>query len=124
MSTGVQYTRERLAEAAEQCSSLDEVIAFFGTRPYGKLRRYLAQRFAHFGIDISHSSNSRRLPRPNPAELHVAVAESVSIAETLRRLGRPDSGSQRALLRQWVAEEGLSTAHFLGQAHHRGKARE
>ncbi|MET9778473.1 HNH endonuclease, partial [Streptomyces sp. NPDC006367] len=46
-----------------------------------------------------------------------------SIAETLRRLERPDNGRQRALLRQWIAEESLSTTHFLGQAHQRGKSR-
>jgi hypothetical protein len=121
MSIGVQYARERLTEAAKRCASLDEVIAFFGTRPYGKLRRYLVRRFAHFGIDISHFSNSRESRRPAPEELHVAVAESFSVAETLRRLGCPDTGTQRALLRQWVAEEVLSTVHFLGQAHQRGK---
>lgn len=51
MSTSTQYTRERLAEAAERCADIDEVIAHFGTRPYGNLRRYLLGRFAHFGID-------------------------------------------------------------------------
>ncbi|MEU9481103.1 HNH endonuclease [Streptomyces sp. NPDC048191] len=121
MSSGVQYTRERLAEAAERCASLDEVIAFFGTRPYGKLRRYLVRRFAHYGIDVSHFSDSGRPGRPAREELRAAVAESLSIAGTLRRLGRPDTGTQRALLREWVVEEGLSTVHFLGQAHQRGK---
>lgn len=91
----MQYTRERLAEAAERCATLDEVIALFGTRPYNKL--------------------------PGHEELRVAVAESISLAETLRRLGLPDTGTQRALLRQWVAEQGLSTVHFLGQAHQRGR---
>ncbi|MCC5477436.1 HNH endonuclease [Streptomyces barringtoniae] len=123
MSSGLQYTRERLAEAAEQCASLDEVIAFFGTSPYGKLRRYLVRRFAHFRIDISHFSDSGSPRRRAPEELRIAVAESISIAETLRRLGCPDTGTQRALLREWVAEEGISTAHFLGQAHQRGKTR-
>ncbi|WP_409471858.1 HNH endonuclease [Streptomyces sp. HC307] len=122
MSSGVQYTREQLTQAATQCSSLEEVIAFFGTRPYAKLDRYLVKRFAHFGIDISHFSRPGRVPRPTPEELRAAVAESVSIAGTLRRLRRPDSGTQRALLRQWIAEERLSTAHFLGQAHQRGKS--
>jgi hypothetical protein len=121
MSSGVQYTRERLAEAAEQCASLDEVIAFFGTSPHGKLRRYLVRRFAHFRIDISHFSDSGSPRRPALEELRIAVAESISIAETLRRLGRPDTGTQRALLREWVAEGGISAAHFLGQAHQRGK---
>ncbi|PAZ10864.1 endonuclease [Streptomyces sp. SA15] len=121
MSSGVQYTRERLTEAAAQCADIDEVIAFFGTQPYGTLRRYLTRRFAHFGIDISHFGNRRA--QPNRDELRAAVAESTSIAAVLRRLERPDNGTQRALLRQWIAEEQLSTEHFLGQAHQRGKSR-
>ncbi|MER7487644.1 HNH endonuclease signature motif containing protein [Streptomyces sp. NPDC126497] len=121
MSSGVRYTRDRLAEAAAQCSNLEEVIAFLGTQPYGHLRRYLTKRFAHFGIDISHFGLSGSPPQPTIEELRTAVAESVSIAATLRRLGRPDNGTQRALLRQWVAEENISTTHFLGQAHQRGK---
>ncbi|MET7682813.1 HNH endonuclease signature motif containing protein [Streptomyces sp. NPDC005423] len=119
--SGVQYTRERLAEAAKQCADLDEVIAFFGTRPYDRLHRYLSQRFVHFGIDISHFNPRDGQQRPTSDELRAAVTESISIAGVLRRLGRPDSGTQRALLRQWTAEEQLSTAHFLGQAHQRGK---
>ncbi|MGW5278665.1 HNH endonuclease signature motif containing protein [Streptomyces collinus] len=63
----------------------------------------------------------RGLARPGPQELRLAVAESVSVAGTLRRLGRPDTGTHRATLRRWVAEQGLSTAHFLGQAHQRGR---
>ncbi|MGW9496260.1 HNH endonuclease [Streptomyces prasinus] len=121
MSSGVRYTRDRLAEAVAQCSNLDEVIAYFGTRPYGSLRNYLTKRFAHFGIDISHFRPSGGIPRPTAEELRTAVAESVSIAAVLRRLGRLDSGTQRTLLRQWVAEENISMAHFLGQAHQRGK---
>ncbi|WP_326752974.1 HNH endonuclease [Streptomyces hirsutus] len=121
MSSGVRYTRDRLAEAAAQCSSLDEVIIFFGTQPYDHLRRYLAKRFAHFGIDISHFSPSDGIARPIAEELRTVVAESVSIAAVLRRLGQPNSGTQRTLLRQWIAEENVSTAHFLGQAHQRGK---
>ncbi|MET7382483.1 HNH endonuclease [Streptomyces sp. NPDC005526] len=58
--------------------------------------------------------------RPTTKELRTAVADSVSIAEVLRRLERPDNTSQRARLRQWIEEERLSTAHFLGQAHQRG----
>ncbi|MER7836782.1 HNH endonuclease signature motif containing protein [Streptomyces sp. NPDC096040] len=123
MSSGVRYTRERLEEAARLCSSIDEVIAHLCNEPYAKLDRYLRKRFAHFGIDISHFRDSGRQPRPGADELRVAVAESVSVSGTLRLLRRPDTGTQRALLRQWIAEEGLTTAHFLGQAHSRGKSR-
>ncbi|MGW9025899.1 HNH endonuclease signature motif containing protein [Streptomyces sp. NPDC055722] len=121
MSSGVQYTRERLIQAAERCSSLDEVIAFFGTRPYGNLRRYLQKRFADFGIDTSHFRPSGGRIRPTPNELRAAVSESVSLSEVLNRLQRPDNQRQRTQLRQWIAEEGLTTDHFLGQGHQRGK---
>ncbi|MEK2475593.1 MULTISPECIES: HNH endonuclease [Streptomyces] len=126
MSSGVQYTRERLAKAAAQCSDIDEVIAFFGTHPYGYLRRYLCRRFDHFGIDISHFRHCGNMPRsrirPAREVLRTAVAESASLAEVLRRLGWPSNGHQRAKLGEWIAEEQLSTAHFLGQAHQRGKS--
>ncbi|MFJ5559706.1 HNH endonuclease [Streptomyces sp. NPDC093250] len=121
MTSGEKYSRVRLAEAAAQCHNLAEVITFFGTQPYGHLRKYLKKRFAHFGIDISHFRPVGSLPRPTAEELRTAVSESMSIAAALRRLGRPDSGTQRALLRQWVVEDNISTAHFLGQAHQRGK---
>ncbi|MDH6550993.1 hypothetical protein M2161_004075 [Streptomyces sp. SAI-133] len=120
MSSSVRYTQERLAEAAARCSDIDEVIAFFGTRPYGQLRRHLFRRFDHFGIDVSHFARRGRQPRPSSEELRAAVSESLSLAEALRTLGRTDNGRQRALLREWVAEEGLDTSHFLGQAHRRG----
>ncbi|MER6126600.1 HNH endonuclease signature motif containing protein [Streptomyces sp. NPDC001795] len=121
MSSGVQYTRERLEEAAGRCSDLDEVITYFGATPYSNLRRYLTKRFADFGIDISHFRACGSHARPRPDELRAAVAESFSIAEVLRRLGRTDNGAQRANLRKWIAEDHLTTTHFLGQAHQRGK---
>ncbi|MFC8362406.1 HNH endonuclease [Streptomyces griseorubiginosus] len=121
MSNGVRYTRERLAEAATRCSDLDEVIRFFGTRPYGHLRTYLARRFAHFDIDISHFRPCGRSARPTRAELRGVVADSTSVAEVLRRLGRANNGAQRQKLRRWIDEDHLATDHFLGQAHQRGR---
>ncbi|MFB7369071.1 HNH endonuclease [Streptomyces sp. NPDC056222] len=124
MSAGVRYTRERLIEAAAKCRDIEEVIAFFGTRPYGRLRRYLWCRFEHYGIDVSHLHRRgyrRGGPRPTTAELAEAVACSVSLAETLRHLGRPENSSQKASLKQWIVEDHLPTAHFLGQGHQRAK---
>ncbi|MFJ9613248.1 HNH endonuclease [Streptomyces noursei] len=125
MSRGVRYTRERLAEAAAKCSDIDEVIAFFGTRPYHKLRRHLFRRFDHFGIDVSHMRRRVRAaeapPKPAAEELRRAVEGATSIAGALRTLGKPDSGQFRTLFHTWVAQDGLDTSHFLGQAHQRGK---
>ncbi|SPE52017.1 hypothetical protein SNS2_1695 [Streptomyces netropsis] len=125
MSSSIRYTKERMTEAAQQCTDIDDVIAFFGTRPYGRLRRYLLQRFAHFDIDVSHFHRReyrRSAPRPSEAALREAVSASLSVADALRRLGRPNSSRQRDLLRQWIADDAISTSHFLGQAHQRGKA--
>ncbi|MFD3606569.1 HNH endonuclease [Streptomyces atroolivaceus] len=124
MSTGNHYTRERLAEAAGRCADIQEVINFLGTRPYGRLSRYLFDRFEHFGIDVSHFP--RRVyrqagERPSTTDLAEAVAAAVSIADTLRRLGRTDNARQRRRLREWMAEDGLTSAHFLGQGHQRGR---
>ncbi|MFD3999388.1 HNH endonuclease signature motif containing protein [Streptomyces rubiginosohelvolus] len=124
MSQRQRYTRERLAQAAERCSNIDEVITFLGTRPYAQLRRYLQRRFTHFGIDVSHFDRCRSgaaASRPSGETLRETVEVSRSVAELLRRLGRRDNGHQRALVRRWVAEEGLSTSHFLGQAHQRDR---
>ena len=125
MTNGPLYTRERLTEAAAQCSNMDEVVAFFGSQPYDKLRRYLLKRFDHYGIDVSHFHRRRQRgvqpPRPRADELRQAVEHAISVAGALRALGRPCTGQMRALFRQWTEADGLSTSHFLGQAHQRGK---
>ncbi|MFI2235574.1 HNH endonuclease signature motif containing protein [Streptomyces chrestomyceticus] len=125
MSSAAKYTPERLAEAARSCTSLDEVIVFFGTQPYSRLRRYLRRRFEQCGIDISHfrarRPYQRNCPRPTRDALREADSVSVSIADVLRKLGRADTSRTRGFLRQWIAEDGLDTSHFLGQAHRRGK---
>ncbi|MFI9111422.1 HNH endonuclease [Streptomyces venezuelae] len=125
MTTGVRYTRELLAEAAARCSDLDEVIAFLGTQPYDNLGRHLLRRFAHYRIDVSHFPHRRRRggrpPRPGEEDLLRAVQGAASVAGALRALGLAPSGHMRTLFRLWTAEDGLSTSHFLGQAHQRGK---
>ncbi len=124
MSEPVRYPRELLAAAARTCSTVEEVIAFVGARPYRGLRRHLFKRFDDYGIDVSHMPRRLRggpYPRPASDELRRAVAQSSSVAQTLRALGEADTSRLRALLPQWVAEDGLDTSHFLGQAHQRGR---
>ncbi|MFI8289722.1 HNH endonuclease [Streptomyces sp. NPDC085614] len=124
MSEPIRYTRELLLRAAEHCRSIDQVVAFLGVRPYANLHGYLWRRFDHYGIDVSHFRGRRRRKstrRPAPHELARVVARSDSLTEVLRQLDLPDNGSRRRHLKQWVAEDGLSTTHFLGRAHRRGK---
>ncbi|WP_308108169.1 HNH endonuclease signature motif containing protein [Streptomyces antimicrobicus] len=61
-----------------------------------------------------------RREKPERETLRAAVAASRSVSEALRRLGIPVSGSQHAALKRWVQEDGIPTAHFVGQAHQRG----
>ncbi|MEU8762132.1 HNH endonuclease [Streptomyces sp. NPDC048659] len=76
-------------------------------------------------MTTSHSPHRRRRggppPRPTPEDLRRATMGATSIAGVLRALGRPDSGHMRALFHRWTAEDGLTTSHFLGQGHRRGK---
>ncbi|MFD4241604.1 HNH endonuclease [Streptomyces sp. NPDC058525] len=62
-----------------------------------------------------------RRVKPDGATLRDAVASSQSLAETLRHLGKTPSSSMNEALKRWIDEDGLSTVHFLGQAHQRGK---
>lgn len=121
MSGERRYSAELLRAAAAQCRDIDEVIAFLGTPPYGKLERYLMRRFHHYSIDVSHFRPSPRREAPSAARVREAVAASVSVAGTLRYLGLPVSSSQRAGLRAWMADAGIDSSHFLGQSHQRGR---
>lgn len=69
VTNAARCTRERLAEAAAQCSTIDEIFAFFDSQPCDKLRRYLLKRFAHYEID-------RRSPHLGQA-LHRADARAI-----------------------------------------------
>ncbi|MFJ3904144.1 HNH endonuclease signature motif containing protein [Streptomyces sp. NPDC090025] len=120
-ANGLRHTRERLAAAAARCADIDEVITYLGTDRYAALPRYLLRRFADFGIDVSHFPATGRRPRPSGDELREAVLAARSLREVLHRLGRADNGAQRANLRRWLVDDGLSTAHFLGQSHQRGR---
>nr|WP_107121968.1 HNH endonuclease [Streptomyces sp. DSM 15324] len=62
-----------------------------------------------------------RRSQPTRDELRRAITGSTSLAEALLHLGRPNNHWQRTLLRRWTVEAGISTAHFLGQGHRRGK---
>lgn len=49
-------------------------------------------------------------------ELETAVADSVSYAETLRRLGVPTRGNNATTLKHKISQWGIDTSHFTGHA--------
>ena len=50
--------------------------------------------------------------------------ESNSLAEVLRKAGRKQGGGNQAILRSKIAEFGIDTSHFGGQAWNKGKTKE
>lgn len=54
-------------------------------------------------------------------QLAKAVAESTSLAEVMRRLGKKWSGGQQQNLKRWIGNYKLDTSHFTGQGHNKGK---
>jgi hypothetical protein len=118
-----RYRRQELQEAAARCGSLREMVAYLGIPPYSSLYSHLKRRMTDFGIDFSHFSDLFAGPRPGIGEPEIrrAVASSRSVAEVLRALGMPATGASRRRIARAIEAYGISTAHFVGQAHYRGR---
>lgn len=117
------YSRERLTTAASASRTLSEALTKLGVDPRGPSRNYVRERMKKLGVDTSHFA--REGVRWTKDE--VAVAASSNLNEVLRRLGLDVVGGHHAHIARRVraygidTEEGISVAHFLGQAHQRGK---
>ena len=83
-------------------------------------RRRWRTRLKRWGISTAHWTRSQG-PLYSDAALSAAVAESVTYADVLRRLGAPLAGGSYAHLVRRIRRAGLDTSHFLGQAHRRGQ---
>ncbi len=57
-----------------------------------------------------------------PEMLAEAAADSLSIADVLRRLGITIAGGNYTHISRQLKRFGIDTSHFLGQAHHRGRS--
>ncbi|MGO4749690.1 HNH endonuclease signature motif containing protein [Streptomyces sp. 2MCAF27] len=118
------YSKERLEEAAAHSTSIREMLAHMGIPPYDSAYTHVRKKLDQFGIDTAHFTGRRGngtkqlLPRD---ALQRAVAESGSLAGVLRALGLPVGGAGRALAGRSIATYGISTAHFVGQGHQRGR---
>jgi 5-methylcytosine-specific restriction endonuclease McrA len=118
-----RYTKELLEEAVAHAHSMRDVMEYLDIPPYGSAYTHLRRRIAHFAIDVSHFKKIPGQGQPLLDEQAVrnAVTTSRSIAGTLRALGLKASGAARARVSRSIEEHGISTAHFVGQAHLRGR---
>jgi len=65
------------------------------------------------------ATGQRRRPQ---REYECAVANAISAAGALRLLGLKPAGGNYAVLHGRIREHGISTAHWLGQGHLKGKS--
>lgn len=54
-------------------------------------------------------------------ELKEIVARCYSLAQVLKELGKEPKGGNYRILKRRLKEEGISTEHFTGQGHNKGK---
>ncbi|GAA1984172.1 HNH endonuclease signature motif containing protein [Kitasatospora viridis] len=100
--TGSIYTRELLAAAVAECTSVAGVVRYLRLRQAGGTQAHIGRRIKHFGIDTSHftgqaHSKGKQLPtRLRPDEVLVQRPRDAKrlpgsrIRQALAELGRPE----------------------------------
>ncbi|MEU5644186.1 HNH endonuclease [Streptomyces milbemycinicus] len=118
------YSKERLEEAAAHSNSIREMLKRMGIPPYDSAYTHIRKKLDQFGIDTSHfigrQGNGAKQLLPQDA-LQRAVAESHSLAGVMRVLELSNGGAGRALVQRSIATYEISTDHFVGQGHQRGR---
>lgn len=119
------YPKAVLQDVAARCHSVREMLDHLGVPPYDSAYSHFRTQLDRFGIDTSHFTGRRGgvpaalIPHE---ELRHAVSGSYSLAGVLRSLGRANGGAGRALVKRSITAHGISTAHFTGQGHRRGRS--
>lgn len=110
------YTRDRLAAAAAESSSMVDLMRRLGATLGSGSRGYLNRRLRHYGIDTSHFREEplpERERRSYSKELLAkAAAHSHSIREVLEYMGLPPRDSPYGHVRKKLDHYGIDTSHF------------
>ena len=120
------WTDDQLRDAIQQSRSLKDACIRLGLKPGARRNENLRRHIARLGIESSHLPESEaptRLVRSwTTDELRVAVRDSRSVAEVLRRLGYTPNGGMHRYIKAQIRMDGLDTSHFLGQSWSRGRS--
>ncbi|MFJ3618532.1 HNH endonuclease [Streptomyces iakyrus] len=112
---GARYTRELLEEAARVTANWDDAIRWCGGTPTPGSRRYLRQKMAEAGVDVSHFPS--RWARHTEQTLREVVAVSSSVSEVIRRLGNSPVGGNHTHISRRIAALAIDTSHFVTPPH-------
>ncbi|MET9548692.1 HNH endonuclease [Streptomyces sp. NPDC006627] len=119
------YSKQILTEAAACSTSIREMFVHMGIPPEDGPYWHVKKKLEQFGIDTGHFTARRRTHGTGlfpEEEFTRAVAASHGLADLMRRLGHPPLGEAgRARAKRSIDEYGLSTEHFVGQAHNAGQ---
>lgn len=120
------WTDDQLRAAVASSKSWLRVSRALGLRGSGNTNAALKRHAARLGLDTSHLPGSidrrpARTRRFTDEDLCVAVAESVTVAEVMRRLGYQPSGGMHRYIKVQIRRLDLDTSHFVGQGWARGK---
>jgi hypothetical protein len=99
-----------LEEAARVARHLDDAVRHCGGLPTPGSRRYLREKMAEAGIDVSHLTTGR--VRHTETRLRAAVAASSSIKDVVRHLGISQVGGNQTHISRRIAALGIDTGHF------------
>jgi hypothetical protein len=122
-----RYTDLQLACAVAESKNISDVLRRVGLVPRGANYATVKQRIAELKLDTHHLRNPRghreALDGLHDAEFAAVVRRSSSIADVLRAVGLPLTSSTYKAVHARVAEAGIDTSHFTGQAWLRGGRR-
>ncbi|GAA2600623.1 hypothetical protein GCM10010424_58860 [Streptomyces lienomycini] len=110
---GARYTRELLEEAARTTTNWDDAVRWCGGTPTPGSRRYLRQKMAEAGVDVTHFPT--QWTRHSQETLRVAVAASTSVKDVLRHLGINPVGGNHTHISRRIATLDIDTSHFAGR---------
>lgn len=105
-----RYTRELVAQAVAEGTSLSDVITRLGGTPTNGGRAYLRRLITNWSVDCSHFDQEG--VRHTERRLRAVVRESTSIAEVVRRLGISPVGGNQAHIGRRIARLGIDVSHF------------
>lgn len=126
------WTEEELRWAVATSTSMRQVMRRLGFTPSGSRWSTARAQINALQLDVSHfGRTARRAAGQRPArsdrprtwtdeDLRSAVAASTSIAGVIRHLDLKVGGSVYVLMKERIAQLGLDTSHFTGQAWNRG----
>ncbi len=114
------YTDAELIEAVPLAKNMSDVLRRLGLSTKGRNHASVRRHIERLGIDTSHFR--RWVPRYTQDQLAEAVANSESIASTLRLLGLVPRGANYRTIKREIDQAQLSTKHFTGQSWLKGKS--